>query len=137
LGHVIYVLFGFNGQELGDVHAYDTIEKKWRHLETQGGPSPRSVLGAAVMGKDRILVWGGEVSPADPKLGHMGAGSYSNEGFLLDVSILRWYKTQTKGTPPSERGWFATTTVPHGVAIHGGYGGKERFNDLYIWTLDL
>eukprot|EP01121_Diplochlamys_sp_Union-15-3_P011564 TRINITY_DN3367_c0_g1_i2.p2 TRINITY_DN3367_c0_g1~~TRINITY_DN3367_c0_g1_i2.p2 ORF type:complete len:159 (+),score=31.78 TRINITY_DN3367_c0_g1_i2:708-1184(+) len=138
LGHRIYVFFGFDGKEHGDVTVYDVIKHEWSPLRAGGSPpAPRSVSGAVVLGKDEIFSWGGEVSPADPKLGHSGAGTFSNEGYLLDVSSGLWDKLISRGEKPSARGWHAFTRIKNGMALHGGYGGDGRLNDLYLWTLDL
>eukprot|EP01120_Amphizonella_sp_Union-15-10_P009129 TRINITY_DN339_c0_g1_i1.p1 TRINITY_DN339_c0_g1~~TRINITY_DN339_c0_g1_i1.p1 ORF type:complete len:337 (+),score=40.51 TRINITY_DN339_c0_g1_i1:139-1149(+) len=132
----IFLFFGFDGKELDDVFVYDLEKKVWRKEISRGElPSPRSVFGACAIGQNKIFVYGGEVQPADPKLGHLGAGRYSNEAFLFDSESLVWEKLDLVGAP-SARGWFACCTIPNGVAVHGGYGGDSRLGDLYLLTED-
>lgn len=41
----LYVLFGFSGQELGDIHRYDLTKNQWTELSLTGtAPAPRSVV---------------------------------------------------------------------------------------------
>ncbi len=41
----LYVLFGFSGHELGDVHQYDLTQNQWTELKLAGSvPPPRSVV---------------------------------------------------------------------------------------------
>jgi len=41
----LYVLFGFSGQELGDIHRYDLNKNQWAELKLTGtAPDPRSVV---------------------------------------------------------------------------------------------
>jgi len=41
----LYVMFGFSGQELGDVHHYDLTQEQWTKLPLLGtAPAPRSVV---------------------------------------------------------------------------------------------
>ncbi|CAA0830880.1 Galactose oxidase/kelch repeat superfamily protein [Striga hermonthica] len=74
----IWVMYGFTGMEVDDVHYFDLKEGKWVQVEMNGEkPSPRSVFSPLVIGK-YIFVYGGETDPSD--LGHMGQGNVM--GFL-------------------------------------------------------
>jgi Galactose oxidase, central domain len=49
-GNSLYVLGGFNGKELGDMHAFDIAAGSWKQLDLAGTPQPlppRSVAGIA------------------------------------------------------------------------------------------
>jgi len=78
-------------------------------------------------------VFGGECAPSAQ--GHLGAGLYLGDTFLYDTRTNRWSKLHhDAGTPPSPRGWQAATSVPelHAIVLHGGYGGADRLDDLFI-----
>jgi Kelch motif len=49
-GDCLYVIGGFNGNELGDMHAFDTAAGSWKQLDLAGAAQrlpPRSVAGIA------------------------------------------------------------------------------------------
>ncbi|CAN7001040.1 unnamed protein product [Brassica rapa subsp. trilocularis] len=47
----VWMVYGFNGCEVDDVHYYDPVEDKWTQVETFGEkPSARSVFASAVVG---------------------------------------------------------------------------------------
>ncbi|CAH2053548.1 unnamed protein product [Thlaspi arvense] len=84
----VWVVYGFNGCEIDDVHYYDPVEDKWTDVETFGvKPSARSVFASAVVGK-HIVLFGGEIA-MDP-LAHVGPGQLIDGTFALDTETLKW-----------------------------------------------
>jgi N-acetylneuraminic acid mutarotase len=47
VGGCVYVIAGFNGREMNDVHKFDTVTKLWTTMSFQKSLSPRSVFYAA------------------------------------------------------------------------------------------
>ena len=136
----IHVLFGYNGSEELDQHfAFDLNTQQWGRVETGEGvrPDARSVTDAVYLPKlDGVWVWGGEYTPSAQ--GHEGAGSYhGGKGWLFDVKEAQWRQAEDEG--PSARGWFNSCAGPDGasVIVFGGFDGKERVNDTWVWTADV
>ena len=144
----LFLIGGFSGQELSDVHVYD-LNKRQGWEEVSGGQPlrPCSVFACGVSyqrsagedshetGNDWIVAFGGEVDPSD--LGHAGAGNYSDETFGLNPAKLweGWKKLDVGGKAPSPRGWLASTSCVGGVALHGGNApDNSRLDDMYILT---
>jgi len=129
----LYVLFGFNGEELGDVHRYDLNQNEWTELHLSGAPEPRSVHCACSLNDDQIFVFGGERSPS--KQGHVGAGEYWQDAFTWHTGTSEWKQVpqDLPGEWPTARGWIASTPVANGIAIHGGFDGHKRLSDLYLF----
>lgn len=136
--HTLFVIGGFNGKELGDVHTYDTVRKQGWQEVTGGHHLPaRSMFACGILSdeasNDWIVVFGGESGPSD--LGHEGAGSYANDVFGLDPNQpeLGWKVLSVEGTAPSPRAWLAATSCLSGVALHGGNApDNTRLSDMYM-----
>lgn len=134
----LFLIGGFNGTELGDVHMYDLKNKQGWQEVTGGYCLPaRSVFACGILSQrasdDWIVVFGGEVDPSD--LGHEGAGGYVDEVFGLDPNHLElgWRLLTVKGTAPSPRAWSASASCSYGLALHGGNGmDNARLGDMYI-----
>ncbi|CAE5967495.1 unnamed protein product [Arabidopsis arenosa] len=102
----VWVVYGFNGCEVDDVHYYDPVEDKWTLVETFGvRPSERSVFASAAVGK-HIVMFGGEIA-MDP-LAHVGPGQLTDGTFALDTETLQWERLDKFGgeddTPSSRAG---------------------------------
>jgi N-acetylneuraminic acid mutarotase len=131
----LYVLFGFSGRELGDIHRYDLNQNQWTEMQLAGtAPQPRSVHCACPVNDNEIFVFGGEKEPS--KQGHLGAGEYWQDAFILDTRTGIWTQVpqDAPGEWPTARGWIASTSVLNGVVIHGGFDGTDRLGDLHIYT---
>jgi len=128
----VYVYGGFNGSELGDFYSYDLSSSVWSRLEIEGSPLPRSVACACTLADGRLFLFGGEVDPSTQ--GHAGAGDYTNETWLFDPAKSKWEKAPAGEQDPSPRGWLAGSAIGNDVYLFGGFDGKERTNDHFIWT---
>jgi len=138
LGNKLYVAGGFNGQELGDVHALDVATRTWQEpISTEQMP-PRSVFGIgmhaecgdAACAEPGIFVFGGEAYPTD--LGHEGAGTYTNE-VLRFSAASGWKRLAAEGAAPSPRGWLAAACMPACMVVHGGNSpSNERLGDMHM-----
>ncbi|KAL0743314.1 hypothetical protein Bca4012_084827 [Brassica carinata] len=154
----VWVVYGFNGCEIDDVHYSDPVKQ----VETFGEkPSARSVFASAVVGK-HIVLFGDEIA-MDPQA-HVGPGQLIDGTFALNTETLKWERldkfvgeTETGlsvhvGIPilgdldvsignvlnekeketPDIRGWSASTsgTVDgkKGLLMHGG---KAVTNDRF------
>jgi len=54
----------------------------------------------------------------------------------LDTKTNTWKQLpqDIPGEWPTARGWISSAPIPNGVAIHGGFDGDNRLDDLYIFT---
>ncbi|GJP53825.1 hypothetical protein CLOM_g12958 [Closterium sp. NIES-68] len=125
-------------------------------------PIPRSVFGAVTVVlpgtepaskessyKEYIVVYGGEVDPSDQ--GHLGAGKFSSDLFLLDVAERKWLRPASlvsSGGDPGARGWFPVAPLSAadgaaegsqgfaGMVVYGGNSeSNDRLDDVYVLNL--
>ncbi|KAL2252223.1 UNVERIFIED_CONTAM: Nitrile-specifier protein 2 [Sesamum indicum] len=136
----IWVVYGFSGVELDDVHYFDPKEGKWIQVETSGEkPTPRSVFSTVGVGK-YIFIYGGEIDPSD--LGHLGAGKFSGEVYALDTETLvwkRWDDGSGSDYHPGPRGWCAFASGrrdnQEGLLVYGGNSpSNDRLDDIFFFT---
>lgn len=138
----VWVVYGFDGCEVDDVHYYDPVEDKWTKVETFGQkPSGRSVFASAVVGK-YMVIFGGEIA-MDP-LAHVGPGQLADGTFALDTETLVWEKLDKLGeevVSPNIRGWSGSTSGTidgkKGLVMLGGKAQtNDRFGDLFFYGID-
>ena len=138
LDNKLYVVGGFNGQELGDVHVLDVTTRTWQDPIGAEQMPPRSVFGIgihvecadAACKQPGIFVFGGEAYPTD--LGHEGAGTYTNE-VLRFSAASGWKRLSADGAAPSPRGWLAAACMPACMVVHGGNSpSNERLGDMHM-----
>ena len=141
----LFVIGGFCGHELRDVHIFDLSKQTWQEV-TGGKPMPaRSVFACALLPRssnstsdtshDWIVVFGGEVDPSD--LGHAGAGDYVDEVFGLNPerTVLGWQRFDVQGAAPSPRAWLASTSLSSSMVLHGGSApDNSRLTDMFFLT---
>ncbi|KAF8083400.1 hypothetical protein N665_0775s0002 [Sinapis alba] len=132
----IWVVYGFCGDEMDDVHCFDPVESNWTKMETIGEkPWPRSVFALAVVGK-YIIISGGEIE-MDPQA-HLGPGKLDSGAFVLDTESLLWEKLEEGHSP---RGWCASTTASldgkQGLLMYGGKAPTNgRYDDIFFYGVD-
>ncbi|KAK1268752.1 Nitrile-specifier protein 2 [Acorus gramineus] len=135
----VWVVYGFAGEEVDDVHAYDVEKRTWERVGTGGErPSARSVFCAARVGR-RVVVFGGEVDPSEE--GHLGAGRFSGEAYVLDTETRMWARAVEgeKGEHhPGARGWCAHAGAvrdgKEGLIVYGGNSpSNDRLDDFYFF----
>eukprot|EP00928_Gymnodinium_smaydae_P019234 TRINITY_DN1735_c1_g1_i1.p1 TRINITY_DN1735_c1_g1~~TRINITY_DN1735_c1_g1_i1.p1 ORF type:complete len:384 (-),score=42.06 TRINITY_DN1735_c1_g1_i1:107-1258(-) len=155
------LLFGFNGDQLGEVHHFDASSKTWRDVTAQQGgdvPSPRSVFAAASRKAPNagapaceVFVLGGELEPSDQ--GHEGAGAFTDEAYTLTVSRTTdtefkysWQRgvcgdLATQRLTGEARGWHAATIVTDSsqgdtlVAYGGLTAANVRLGETQLLSL--
>ncbi|PIA58312.1 hypothetical protein AQUCO_00500323v1 [Aquilegia coerulea] len=136
----IWVVYGFAGQEMDDVHCFDPINEVWVQVETSGEkPNPRSVFSTAGIGQ-YIILYGGEVDPSDQ--GHLGAGKFAGDGFTLDTKTgiwMRWDDMSDPANHPGPRGWCAYSNGhldgKDGLLVYGGNSpSNDRLDDMFFFT---
>lgn len=137
----IWIVYGFSGVELDDVHCFDPVDEKWVEVETRGEkPSARSVFSTVGIGK-HIFVYGGEVDPSD--LGHLGAGKFSSDFYMLDTETGVWTKLDDQSNSgddhPGPRGWCAFAPGNQngqlGLLVYGGNSpSNDRLDDIFFCT---
>lgn len=136
----IWVVYGFAGHEVDDVHYFDPAQQKWAEVETAGEkPTARSVFSTAGIGKN-VFIYGGEVDPSD--LGHMGAGKFAQEVYALDTDTLEWKRWEDgpdSGLHPGPRGWCAFSggllDGKEGLLVYGGNSpSNDRLDDIFFFT---
>lgn len=135
----IWVVYGFSGVEMDDVHFFDPANEEWTLVNTKGEkPSPRSVFSTVAIGK-HIFLYGGEVDPSDQ--GHLGAGKFSGELFSLDTHNLEWKKWagghNSSHEHPGPRGWCAFSAGKlqgkEGLLVYGGNSpSNDRLDDIFF-----
>ncbi|KAK3132506.1 hypothetical protein QOZ80_6AG0523080 [Eleusine coracana subsp. coracana] len=135
----VWVVYGFWGEELDDVHCYDPATGRWDAVEAGSDrPSPRSVFCVAGIGK-HVVMFGGEVDPSD--LGYLGAGKFSAEAFTLDTetgAFKRLDDASESEHHPGPRGWcaFAAGEIDRrrGLLVYGGNSPtNDRLGDIYFF----
>lgn len=136
----VWVVYGFAGKEVDDVHSFDLAQKEWAEVETIGEkPTARSVFSTVGIGK-HIYICGGEVDPSD--LGHLGAGKFSGEAYVLNTETLVWKKLEdgsNSADHPGPRGWCAFAGGEHngklGLLVYGGNSPtNDRLDDIFFFT---
>lgn len=136
----IWVVYGFSGVEQDDVHSFDLVKQEWAEAET-GGDKPLARSVCSTIGIDKyIFVYGGEVDPSD--LGHLGAGMFSGELYVLDTEMLTWKKwddVEKSGAHPGPRGWCAFAPGERdgevGLLVYGGNSPtNDRLDDMFFFT---
>ena len=144
----MYVVAGFCGHELNDVHSFDTATQQWRR-EAEGQFSARSVCPHAVIthpqtGQPHLVVFGGELSPS--ARGHEGAGNFGNDVLAFPVqpdgrvgaAITVPYADDAR---PPARGWTQMAAAsPSELVVFGGLAGTDeepvRLADIYRLTFE-
>lgn len=136
----IWVVYGFAGEETDDVHYFDLTQNKWAQVQTGGEkPTKRSVFSSVAIGK-YIIVCGGEIDPSD--LGHLGAGQFSSEVYVLDTETLAWARCDDglgSDHHPGPRGWCAfaggVREGKKGLLVYGGNSpSNDRLDDIFFFT---
>lgn len=144
-GERLVVVYGFSGQQQGDLAVFDTPRGRWELVphEAQRGdvPSPRSVFCAAALPDGQhALVFGGERLASNA--GHEGAGEFTSDLYLLDLRSLEWRRLPSEGQGPSPRGWGGCAPLPGTEAAHSNFmlfGGLDSSNTRLgdAWQLQL
>ncbi|KAG0562777.1 hypothetical protein KC19_9G170600 [Ceratodon purpureus] len=131
----VWVIFGFCGHELSDIHRFDLDQQTWEDVHCSGDtPTGRSVFGTATIG-NKILLFGGEVDPSDQ--GHMGAGAFSNELLVLDTDSQTWSRATPTGADPGARGWYAAASFGNNMLVYGGNSdSNDRLDDIFILSVE-
>ncbi|KAA0060815.1 hypothetical protein IC582_025844 [Cucumis melo] len=136
----IWVVYGFAGMEMDDVHYFDPDQNKWAQVETRGQrPTARSVFCTCAIGK-YVYIYGGEVDPSD--VGHLGAGKFAGEVYVLDTEVLEWSRVDDGlgvEDHPGPRGWCAFSVGRKGgelgLLVYGGNSpSNDRLGDIYFFA---
>ncbi|XP_002963370.2 nitrile-specifier protein 5 isoform X2 [Selaginella moellendorffii] len=133
----VWVIFGFCGDELTDVHRFDIASQTWEEVQVSCSslqkPIGRSVFGTSCVG-NKIFLYGGEVDPSD--LGHLGAGAFTDELLVLDTEKLAWEKPRLEGKHPGARGWYAAAGFENSMLVYGGNSAtNDRLDDMFLLSV--
>lgn len=140
VGGKVWVVYGFAGMEMDDVHYFDLAREEWAQVETNGEkPTARSVFSTAVIGK-YIFIYGGEIDPSDQ--GHLGAGKFAGEAYALDTETLAWTRCDDgpdSSDHPGPRGWCAFASGhrdgKESLLVYGGNSpSNDRLGDIFLFT---
>lgn len=137
-GRRLVVIFGFSGEQQGDIGVFDLQKSKWEVLpqgDQKGDvPAPRSVFSMTVL-QDKAIVFGGERKASD--LGHEGAGAFTADLHALDLEALSWQALQAEGPGPEARGWAAMCPrTPQSILLFGGLNDQNvRMGEA--WELEF
>ncbi|XP_024397417.1 thiohydroximate-O-sulfate sulfur/sulfate-lyase (nitrile-forming) NSP2 [Physcomitrium patens] len=134
----VWIIFGFCGHELSDIHRFNLDEQTWEEVQCTGEkPTGRSVFGTATIGS-KIVLYGGEVDPSDQ--GHMGAGAFSSEVLVLDAYHLSWSRPDVSvegERDPGARGWYAAAAFGNSMLVYGGNSdSNDRLDDIFVLSLE-
>lgn len=138
----LVLLFGFSGQQQGDIATFDLQTGCWEVLQqaaqTGDVPAPRSVIAAAAsLGATpgRVVVFGGEHEASD--LGHAGAGVFAADLHVLDLASLRWTRLEAVTDTPEPRGWsgLAACSENKFILFGGLNSANERLGDA--WEVEI
>ena len=133
-GH-IYIVGGFAGREMADVHAYSLQTNTWTRCEQLEVACSVAVAGCV---EGVLAVVGGELEPS--ARGHAGAGSFSNRAITL-TELEGQVKMEGTGPGPSPgRGWSAGDVWRgNKMVVVGGLTGDDanpvRLIDVWIGGL--
>ncbi|CAN6920077.1 hypothetical protein Bca4012_090530 [Brassica carinata] len=127
VGGKLWVLYGFNGGMLDDVHTFDPDQQMWTQVETSGEkPCPRRGFASAVVTGNRILMFGGQ-SATEPD--NVVGGT-----FCLNTETLKWEEIDMFNgwSGPTPRAWCASTSFSSAGGIDGMlvFGGKLQTSAL-------
>jgi len=134
-GNSLFVVGGFAGREMADIHRFDIASKTWTK-EEQGLDQGLSVAVCAAVG-DNIVLYGGELEPS--ARGHSGAGNFSSQTAVF--SYQGGLKEVRRGEGPPARGW-SDGAVWRGdrLVVVGGLTGDDsnpvRLADVWLGKLD-
>lgn len=141
----VVLLFGFNGQQRGDIAIFEG--GSWRqmpHEQLQGDvPTPRSVFGSAFgFGSEEVFLFGGERVPSDK--GHAGAGEFTRDLYALNLQTMQWRQPKLAGELPIARGWTGMAGAPAAPGAAGKtaallFGGLDQGNTRLgdFWELEV
>lgn len=130
----VYVLGGFNGQELDSCFCFSVRDKTWRQVKAPI-PGARSVFGCVNM-NGRAVVFGGEIDPGTD--GHLGSGTMAGDVLLFDPADDSWQVVKCEGAhQPCPRGWMelCRLSATRALLVGGLSSANERLGDAYILTL--
>ncbi|PIN11652.1 hypothetical protein CDL12_15742 [Handroanthus impetiginosus] len=123
-----WVVYGFSGVELDDVHYFDSNEGKWDQVETSGEkPTARSVFTTVAVGKYVFIYV-----------------NFPGEVFALNTETLVWKRWEDglgsdSNYHPGPRGWCAFAggqrDGQEGLLVYGGNSlSNDRLDDIYFFT---
>jgi len=133
-GKKLFVIGGFSGQEMGDVHVYG--DGTWVKTATNLKIC-RSVCVSCRIGR-KLVVFGGEVEPSD--MGHAGAGSFQGDLVIMEEGLDKMEDVEVS-EGPAARGWSAGGAWRDGgLVVVGGLTGDDdhpvRLADVWIAIVD-
>lgn len=96
--HRLILLYGFDGQQRGDVWTFhvDDTAGMWEDITNEqcgDVPEDRSVFAATRISENKIFIFGGEVEASTD--GHEGAGAFRSDSYVLDTDEMRWRNLDT------------------------------------------
>ncbi len=96
--HRLILLYGFDGQQRGDVWSFhvDATAGMWENItDEQSGDNPqdRSVFAATRISENEVFLFGGEVEASTE--GHEGAGAFRADSYVLDTNEMSWRRVDT------------------------------------------
>lgn len=136
----LHVMFGLDGkEELADHWIWDFECRNWdRYEKAPILPPARSVSPAVFLPKigkkGSIWVCCGKSSPSENS---DLSSEFHHDCWLFDVATKTWHQLEMGDNAPNARGWFNACALEDGqsVILFGGYDGKQRYNDVYIWSV--
>jgi len=133
----LYLLFGFNGEEIHDCWKFSICQNRWFKLEGVT-PNARSVFGCCSLSEKGIFLFGGEGKPSG--IGHLGAGDHNNDTYIYNPLTNVWTLLPSSETTPIPRGWHACaySVDASQVFLFGGLSNSnERLGDAYVFQVEI
>lgn len=123
----VYVFGGANQSgNISSMQKLDITNQLWEDVPQTASPPqpPRTHHTCAVISGDRLVVFGG---------GHSGAEPVDDVKIhVFDACTDKWTCPDTLGTPPKPRQGHVMGAVASKVYVHGGMSGADFYNDLNV-----
>lgn len=126
VGRKIYLCGGYNGTScFSSIEILDLDTMTWIQPNVTGNvPIARNAHSMTVVGKF-IYMFGG----------HSGS-RHLNDLHIFDTTKLEWSTPVVTGTiPPGLRGHTANLVGGNQIVVFGGYDGRNRANDIYLFDI--
>lgn len=131
IGTKILIWGGSNMEENANTGAlFDLETQEWTKVPPIPDRNYRSLKNPTLtyLGNQKVLLWGGR----------FGTQEFSNQGWVIDVSILRWTRFQQKKAPMG-RMLHCLKKVDQVLILMGGIGkskvGIENMGEVYMFKL--
>ena len=108
---------------MNDVHTLDLETLTWSEPRVSGDIPEGRYGHSAHLAGNRMFIFGGRGK----------GGKLFKNVFFLEMSTYTWVQVDTTTEKPRGRLDHASCLVGNKVFIHGGWDGKQNFNDSWVF----